>query len=122
MAGHADLHRGPEHGAGFPRVAVALAEMDPVGAEPLGQRHAVVDDEGGIGVGADPLQRFGEPRQLMLVEILDAQLERRDRPGASAALSRSGKLPPTSCGLIRYSSHGSRRGGGVKADRSTSST
>ena len=68
-----------------------LAEMDAVGAEPLRQRDAVVDDERDVGVGADALQRLGEPRQLVLVDVLDPQLERRDRPARSAALSRSGK-------------------------------
>ena len=68
-----------------------LAEVDAVGAEPLGQRHAVVDDERDVGVGADPLQRLGEPRQLMLVDILDPQLERRDRAAAERRLQPVGK-------------------------------
>ena len=66
---------GPEQRPRLADVAVALAEMDAVGAEPLGERHAVVDDERDVGVGADALQRLGEARQLMLVDILDPQLE-----------------------------------------------
>ena len=54
-----------------------LAEVNAVGAEPLGQRHAVVDDEGDVRVGADALQRLGEPRELMLGDVLHPQLERR---------------------------------------------
>ena len=65
--------------------------MHPVGAEPLGQRDAVIDDERGVGVGADPLQRLGQPRQRMLVDALDAQLERRDRPGRQRRLQQVGK-------------------------------
>ncbi len=49
--------------------------MHSVRAEPLGQRHAVVDDEGDVGVGAQALQRLGQPRQLMLGDVLDPQLE-----------------------------------------------
>ena len=75
--------------------------MHAVGAQPLGQRDAVVDDERDVGVGADPLQRLGQPRELMLVDVFYPELERRDRPARSAALSRSGNAPPTSCGLIR---------------------
>ena len=88
MAGLADLRDGPEQRARLADVAVGLAEMDAVGAEPLGQRHAVVDDEGDVGVGADALQRLGEPRQLMLATSLtrswnaaaDARLQRRLQP------------------------------------------
>src|SRR5882757_8828478 len=43
-------------------------------------------------------------------------------PGSSAALSRSGNIPPTSCGLIRYSLAGSVRSGGVNSDGSNSSS
>ena len=82
---------GPEQRARLARVAVALAEMDAVGAEPLGQADAVVDDEGDVGVGADPLQRLGQPRQLMLVDVLDPQLERRDRPARQRRLQPVGE-------------------------------
>ena len=86
VAGPADLRAGAEQRARLADVAVGLAEMDAVGAEPLGQRHAVVDDERGVVIGADPLQRLGEARQLMLVDVLDAQLERGDRPAAERRL------------------------------------
>src|SRR5438270_1493590 len=43
-------------------------------------------------------------------------------PGSSAALSRSGNMPPTSCGLIRYSFAGSVRSGGGKSSGSYSSS
>ena len=92
---------GPEQRPRLANVAVALAEMDAVGAEPLGQRHAVVDDERDVRVGADALQRLGEPRQLVLVDVLHAQLERGGDARLKRRLQAIGKAPPTSCGLIR---------------------
>ena len=65
--------------------------MHAVRAEPLGQRHAVVDDEGDVGVGADALQRLGEPRQLMLVDVLHAQLEGRGDARLQRRLQAIGK-------------------------------
>jgi len=41
-------------------IAVGLAQMNPVGPQPLRQRHAVVDDERDIRIRADALQRLGE--------------------------------------------------------------
>ena len=75
VAGAADLRVGAEDRAGLLDVPVRLAEVNPVGAEPLGQRDAVVDDEGDVRVGADALQRLGEARQLMVFDVLDAKLE-----------------------------------------------
>src|SRR6476619_1418886 len=49
--------------------------MDTIRTKALGQSHAVVDDEGDAGVGADALEGLGEPRQLMLVNVLYSQLE-----------------------------------------------
>ena len=92
---------GPEQRPRLADVAVALAEVHAVGAEPLGQRHAVVDDEGDVRVGADALQRLGEPRQLMLVHVLDPKLECRGEARLERGLQAVGKAPPTSCGLIR---------------------
>ena len=45
MAGNADLRFGTKDAARFFRVAVTLPQMDAVGAETLGQRDVVVDDE-----------------------------------------------------------------------------
>ena len=86
VAGLADLRRRAEQRARLADVAVALAQVDAVGAEPLGQLHAVIDDERDIGIGADALQRLGEPRQLMLVDVLHAQLERRRDAGLERGL------------------------------------
>ena len=66
VAGAADLRRRPKQGAGLARVAVRLAEMDAIRTQPFGQRNAVVDDESAVMVRAQPLQRFGKPRQPML--------------------------------------------------------
>ena len=66
--------------------------MNAVGVDPLGQADAVVDDEGDVGVGADALQRLGEPRQLMLVDIFHPQLERRDRPAGQRCLQPVGEI------------------------------
>jgi len=51
--------------------------MHAVRAEAPGERHAVVDDEGDVRVGANALQGLRQPRELMLVDVLDPQLERR---------------------------------------------
>ena len=75
MGGDADLRRGAEQGAGLARVAVVLAEMDSVGADPLRQRRRIVDDEGDLARGAKPLQRPGEARRLVLVDSLHPKLE-----------------------------------------------
>jgi len=61
VAGLADLRRWAEQSPRPFYVAIALAEMHAVRAEPLRQRNAVVEDERDIGIGANPLQRFGEP-------------------------------------------------------------
>ena len=86
VAGLADLRRRAEQRARLADVAVALAEVDAVGTEPLGKRHAVVDDERHVRIGADALQRLGEPRELMLVDVLDAQLEGRRDAGLDRGL------------------------------------
>ena len=86
-----DLRGRTEQGARLARVVVRLAEMDPVGAEPFGQPHAVVDDERDVMIGADLLQRLGEAGKAVFVDILDAQLERRDRPAAERRLEPVGK-------------------------------
>ncbi len=101
VAGLADLRRRPEQGARLPNVAVGLAEVHAVGAEPFGQRHAVVDDERDLGLGANALQRLGETRELMLGTSLTRSWKAEATPGSSAAFKRSGNAPPTSCGLIR---------------------
>src|SRR3569623_691134 len=85
VTGHADLRLGAENRTRLARIAVVLAEMDTVRAEALGQRDAVVDDERHLAVGADALQRLGERRGLVLADVLDAELERRDRPGIERA-------------------------------------
>ena len=63
-----------------------------IGAKPFRQRHAVIDNERGAGVGADPLQRLGQPRELVLVDALDPQLERRDRPACQRGAQPVGKI------------------------------
>jgi len=69
------LRRRSEQGPRLANIAVALPQMHAVRAEALGESHAVVDDEGDIGVGADPLQRLGKPGQLVIAYVLHAQLE-----------------------------------------------
>ena len=91
MAGDADLRLAPERIARFFHAAVGLAEMDPVGAQPLGQRDAVVDDEAAIAIGADPPQRLGERRGGVIVEPLHAELERGDLSAVERAGEPVGK-------------------------------
>ena len=74
------------------RIAVGLAEMHAVGIKPLGQADAVVDDECDVMVGADPLQRIGQPGQLMAVDVLHPELECRDRPARQRRLQPVGEI------------------------------
>jgi hypothetical protein len=76
-----DLRRGSEQRPRLADIAVRLAEVHAVGAKPLGQSHAIVDYEGNIRVRANALQRLGETRQLMLVDVLDAKLKGRRNAG-----------------------------------------
>src|SRR5215217_3091134 len=91
VAGPADLRAWSEQSSRLADIAIALPEMDSVGAEPLGQRHAVVNDERHLGVGADSLQRLGQPRELVFVHVLDAQLERRCDAQLERGLEAVGK-------------------------------
>jgi hypothetical protein len=56
--------------------------MNPVSAEPFGQLHAVIDDEGDIIIRANPLDGLRQPGQFMLTDVLHPQLERRNRSAA----------------------------------------
>ena len=76
-----DLRIGAEFRARLARVAIVLAEMDAVRTDALGERDAVVDDERDLAIRAHTLERIGERRGLVLVDALDAKLERRDRRG-----------------------------------------
>ena len=53
VAGDADLRARAEQPPRLSRIAVALPQMHAVRAEPLGQRHVVIDDEGDVMLGAD---------------------------------------------------------------------
>src|SRR3546814_17247437 len=66
--------------------------MDAVGAQPLRQRHVVVDDEGGAVRGADRPERFGPPRRFMLVDALDPKLKGRDRRGRQRLFEPRGTI------------------------------
>ena len=91
VAGDADLRRRAEQRARLARIAVLLPEMDAVGAEPLGEAHIVVDDEGDLARRADRLQRLGEARRLVLVDALHPELEGGDRPRVERRRERVGK-------------------------------
>ena len=65
MAGDADLHLWAEDFAGLPRIAIALPQMHTVGAEPLRQRDAVVDDEGDVAIGAERLRSAVEAKPIV---------------------------------------------------------
>src|SRR3546814_18316984 len=75
------------------RVAIVLPEMDAVGAEPFGEADAVVDDERHVARAADFQERLGKARRLMLIDLFDAELERRHRPGIERAGEPLGKPP-----------------------------
>ena len=94
MAGHPDLRFAAKFLARIADIAIALPQMHAIGAEPLGQRDIVIDDEGHVAGRADRLQRFGQPRSFVLVDILDAELEGGDQsgPGIQRALETLGKV------------------------------
>ncbi len=80
MTGLADLRRWAEQPPRLAHIAVALAEVDTVSAQTPGERHAVIDDEGDAGVSANALQRLGEARELMLIDVLHPKLEGGGNP------------------------------------------
>ena len=101
VAGHADLRRRAEHRARLARIAVALAEMHAVRAEPLRERDAVVDDERDVARGADRRSGSASARSPRAVDALQPELERRDRPGIERRCRRSGsprRLPAARSG------------------------
>src|SRR5215210_1486515 len=90
--------------------AVLLAEMHSIGTQPLGEGHAVIDNEGNPGVRADALQGLCKTRELMLRNVLHAELEGRDhvvlrrgfqpiREGAAQVLGRDEVQPAGSSPL-----------------------
>jgi len=79
MARHANLRLPPEHSAGVLDGPVFLPDVNAVRAEPFGKRDAVVDDEGHLPFGANPLQRSRRARNAVLIYSLETQLKRRDR-------------------------------------------
>jgi len=81
VAGAPDLRRRPKERPRLADVAVTLPKVNAVGAEALRKADAVVDDEGDIRVRTNALKRLGEPRQIMLADILHAELESRCDPG-----------------------------------------
>ena len=93
MAGPADLRGGAEQRPRLAHVAVTLAQMRPVGADPPGKRDRVVDDEGDLGIGADALQRLGEARERVFVHVFDAKLEGGGGPRLQRRLQSIGKDP-----------------------------
>src|SRR5690349_15243152 len=89
----ADLRAGTEQRPRLANVAVGLPQMHPVRAQALRQGHAIIDDERHIRVRANSLQRLGEPRQLMLVGVLDPQLEGRRDAGFQRGPQPIWKVP-----------------------------
>ena len=62
--------------------------MHTIGADALRKACRIVDNESDVPLGADPLQRLGEPHRFVLVDALDAKLECRDRPGIARYYGR----------------------------------
>lgn len=91
MTGHADLYRRAQHVARFAGVAIVLAQMHAIRAQTLGQADAVIDDESDLAVGADTLERLGQLGRGVLIHVLDAELEGRNRPGIERARQPVGK-------------------------------
>src|SRR5690606_13562684 len=86
MAGDADLRGRPQNVPRLTRIAIPLSQMHTIGAEALGERDAVIDDEGDIALGAELLQRRSQARDAVLVESLEAQLKGGDRATVECGL------------------------------------
>jgi hypothetical protein len=94
VARHADLRLRSELCARVARVAILLAEMDAVGAEPLGEADAVIDDERHVTGAADLDQRRRERSDAVIVDPLQPQLERA--AGPRPAPPPAGRRKPSS--------------------------
>jgi hypothetical protein len=94
-----DLHRGPTL-AGLGRRRLPAPD-GPRRRQALGEADRIVDDEGHVAIGADPLKRLGQTRRAMLVDVLDGNWKAATGPASSARARRSGKAPVTSSGEIR---------------------
>ena len=70
---------------------VTLPQMHAIGAQPLGQRDIVVDDEGDVKFVAYRLQRRGEPGRFRQIHIFYAKLKGRDRSGLQRFAQPVGK-------------------------------
>ena len=88
VTGDADLGRGTKQYARLTRVAIPLPQMHTIRAESLGKRHAVVDDERAFVIGAQLLQRLGSAGDRVLVQPLEAELKRGNRPAIERSLER----------------------------------
>ncbi|KAG5718287.1 hypothetical protein E4T56_gene15445, partial [Termitomyces sp. T112] len=82
MTGHADLGIAAQFFARDLHIAVlrhiVLPQMHAIGIQALGQRDRIVDDEGDFPLGADRLQGGGQTRGGVIVDVLHAELKRRD--------------------------------------------
>src|SRR3546814_12167787 len=90
----ADLRVRPEQAPCLLWIAVALPQMDAVGAQPLRQPHVVVDHEGGAVRGADRPERFGPPRRFLLVYALDPKPNGPHLPGTPPPFEPLRQNPP----------------------------
>jgi hypothetical protein len=122
MAGDPDLRLGPKQRPPWPNVSILLAQMDAIGADPLRQLHAVVNDESHASVATNSLERLGDRRKLVFGDVLHSKLEGDRKPRferrlqtlreAASDLLRGNQIEPrrasfraVECGseLLRYS-------------------
>jgi hypothetical protein len=80
MAGNANLRLTAQNLARLTRIAIILAQMHAIRTQTLGERNAVIDDEGNVALGTNHLQRLCRARNGVIVQPLQPQLKGRNRP------------------------------------------
>ena len=88
MTGDTDLHRRPQQRPRLTRIAIPLPQMHAIRPQPLCKGGAVIDDEGAVVIGTEPLQRLGRTRDGMIVQPLETELKCRHGAAIERRLQR----------------------------------
>ena len=80
VAGDSDLRLTPQYLARFTGIAIILAQMHAIRAQPFGKGDAVIDDEGDVPISTNRLQGCGKARNRVVIQPLETQLKGSDWP------------------------------------------
>jgi hypothetical protein len=92
VTGNANLRVAAKQFTRFSNVTIALAQMQAVGLQALGQSNAVVHDKRDVMRSANGLQRLRKSRRFMLTQFFNPKLERRDGASGQGSLKMCGKI------------------------------